>query len=78
MKAFNSSRPFIAAAAVGVANGAFEFARDYAKERKAFNKPIASFQAIQFMLADMAMEIEASRLFLIPMSIPTLIPDWRV
>ncbi|HCF49171.1 MAG TPA: acyl-CoA dehydrogenase [Syntrophomonas sp.] len=62
MKAFNSSRPFIAAAAVGVANGAFEFARDYAKERRAFGKPIASFQAVQFMLADMKMNIEASRL----------------
>lgn len=62
MKSFNSSRPFIASASVGVANSAFEFARDYAKEREAFGKPIASFQAIQFMLADMAMEIEASRL----------------
>ena len=62
MKSFNSSRPFIASASVGVASGAFEFARDYAKERKAFGKPIASFQAIQFILADMAMEIEASRL----------------
>ncbi|MEN6390011.1 MAG: acyl-CoA dehydrogenase family protein [Syntrophomonas sp.] len=62
MKAFNSSRPFIAAASVGVSQGAFEYARDYAKERKSFGKSIASFQAIQFMLADMAMEIEASRL----------------
>ncbi|GAB6181912.1 acyl-CoA dehydrogenase family protein [Desulfotomaculum defluvii] len=62
MKAFNSSRPFIASASVGVASAAFEFARNYAKERKAFGKNIASFQAIQFMLADMAMEIEASRL----------------
>ncbi|MGI6421220.1 MAG: acyl-CoA dehydrogenase family protein [Syntrophomonadaceae bacterium] len=62
MKAFNSSRPFIASASTGVALGAFEFARDYAKERKAFGRPIADFQAIQFMLADMAMEIEASRL----------------
>ena len=62
MTSFNSSRPFIAAAAVGVASGAFEYARDYAKERKAFGKAIAEFQAIQFMLADMAMEIEAARL----------------
>ncbi|MBC7076143.1 MAG: acyl-CoA dehydrogenase family protein [Syntrophomonadaceae bacterium] len=62
MAAFNTSRPFIAAASVGVANGAFEYARDYAKERKAFGRPIADFQAIQFMLADMAMEIEAARL----------------
>jgi len=62
MAAFNTSRPFVAAASVGVANGAFEYARDYAKERKAFGRPIADFQAIQFMLADMAMEIEAARL----------------
>lgn len=62
MTAFNSSRPFVAAAAVGVAMGAFEFARDYARERKAFHKNIADFQGIQFMLADMAMEIESSRL----------------
>jgi len=62
MKSFNSSRPFIAAAAVGVATGAFEFSRDYAKERIAFGKPIASFQGVHFMLADMAMNIEASRL----------------
>lgn len=62
MTAFNSSRPFIAAASVGVATGAFEVARDYAKQRVAFGRPIADFQAIQFMLADMAMEIEAARL----------------
>ncbi|WP_061214369.1 acyl-CoA dehydrogenase family protein [Syntrophomonas wolfei] len=62
MKAFNSSRPFIASASTGVASAAFEFARDYAKERKAFGKSIADFQAIQFMLADMAMDIEASKL----------------
>lgn len=62
MKSFNSSRPFIAAAAVGVATGAFEFSRDYAKERIAFGKPISSYQGVNFMLADMAMNIEASRL----------------
>jgi len=62
MKSFNSSRPFIASASTGVALAAFEYARDYAKERKAFKTSIANFQAIQFMLADMAMEIEASQL----------------
>ena len=62
MKAFNSSRPFIAAASTGVAQAAFEYARDYAKQRMAFGKPIGSHQAVAFMLADMAMEIEASRL----------------
>lgn len=62
MRAFNSSRPFIAAASTGVAQAAFEYARDYAKQRMAFGKPIGSHQAVAFMLADMAMEIEASRL----------------
>lgn len=62
MTSFNSSRPFVASASVGLASAAFEYARDYAKERKAFKNNIANFQAIQFMLADMAMEIEASRL----------------
>jgi len=51
-----------AAAAVGVANAAFEYARDYAKEREAFGVKIAQKQAIAFMLAEMRTEIEASRL----------------
>jgi alkylation response protein AidB-like acyl-CoA dehydrogenase len=51
-----------AALAVGVARAAFEFARDYAKEREAFGVKIAQKQAIAFMLAEMATEIEASRL----------------
>ncbi|MEA4900656.1 acyl-CoA dehydrogenase family protein [Desulfitobacterium sp.] len=63
MKSLDISRPFIAAMAVGIAQAAYEAAVKYAKERIAFGKPIATFQAIQFMLADMAMEIEASRLF---------------
>jgi alkylation response protein AidB-like acyl-CoA dehydrogenase len=62
MKSFNSSRPFIASASTGVALGAFEYARDYAKERKAFGKSIGNHQAVAFMLADMAMDIEASQL----------------
>src|SRR3712207_7128740 len=48
--------------AVGIANAAFEFARDYAKERVQFGVPIAMHQAIQFMIADMATKIEAARL----------------
>jgi butyryl-CoA dehydrogenase len=52
----------IAAQAVGIAQGAFESALAYAKERQAFGHPIADFQAIQFMLADMATEIDAARL----------------
>ena len=52
----------IASQALGIAQAAFEAARDYSKERIQFGKPIADLQAIQWMLADMATEIEASRL----------------
>jgi acyl-CoA dehydrogenase len=55
-------RVALAAMAVGVARASFEYARDYAKERKAFGVPIATKQAIAFMLADMAIEIDATRL----------------
>jgi alkylation response protein AidB-like acyl-CoA dehydrogenase len=50
------------AVAHGDARGAYEAARDYSKQRQAFGKPISDFQAIQFMLADMATEIDAARL----------------
>lgn len=63
--AFNSldnGRIGIGSLAVGIAQAAFEEAKDYAKDRIAFGKPIAEFQAIQFKLADMATEIEAARL----------------
>ena len=56
------SRVAFAAMGVGMMNAAFEYARDYAKERKAFGVPIATKQAIAFILADMAIEIDASRL----------------
>jgi alkylation response protein AidB-like acyl-CoA dehydrogenase len=56
------SRVALAAMAVGVSRGAFEYARDYAKERRAFGAPIATKQAIAFMLAEMAIEIDAARL----------------
>jgi alkylation response protein AidB-like acyl-CoA dehydrogenase len=56
------SRVGLAAGAVGVARAAFEIARDYAKEREAFGAPIATKQAIAFKLADMAIEIDATRL----------------
>ncbi|MBK5445295.1 acyl-CoA dehydrogenase family protein [Peribacillus sp. TH24] len=62
MKALSFARPMVGAQAVGIAQGAYESALKYAKERKQFKKPIANFQSIQFMLADMAMTIEASRL----------------
>lgn len=58
----NYHRVACAAMAVGVAKGAFEYARDYAKGRIAFGEPIASRQAIAFMLAEMAIEIDAARL----------------
>lgn len=52
----------LAAMAVGVARGSFEYARDYAKQREQFGKPIAQNQAIAFMLAEMAIEIDGARL----------------
>ncbi len=58
----SETRVAICAVAVGVMNAAYEYARDYAKERKAFGVPIASKQAIAFILADMAIEIDAARL----------------
>jgi alkylation response protein AidB-like acyl-CoA dehydrogenase len=64
MMTLDMSRPMIAALAVGNAQAAFDCALRYAKDRVAFGKPIATLQAIQFMLADMAMEIEASRLLI--------------
>ena len=62
MELLNGGRISIAAQALGIAEGAFERALEYSKERKQFGKPISSFQAIQFKLADMAMRIEAARL----------------
>ena len=56
------TRPTIGAQAVGIAQGALEAAIAYTKERKQFRQRIADFQAVQFMLADMAMKIEAARL----------------
>jgi acyl-CoA dehydrogenase len=58
----DASRVGIAALAVGVARAAFEYARDYAKERRAFGMFIAQKQAIAFMLSNMAIEIDAMRL----------------
>ena len=61
MRTFDNSRPGVAAQAVGIAQGALDLAVEYAKERKQFGQSISSFQGIQFMLADMATEIEAAR-----------------
>jgi len=62
MAAFDITRPMVAACAVGLANRALTEAIAYAKERKAFGKPIADYQAISFMIADMAKSVEAARL----------------
>jgi alkylation response protein AidB-like acyl-CoA dehydrogenase len=62
MKTLDFSRPTIAAQALGIAQGAFDFAAGYASERRQFGKPISSFQGLQFMFADMAMKIETARL----------------
>jgi alkylation response protein AidB-like acyl-CoA dehydrogenase len=62
LASLDGGRINIGAVAVGVAQAAFETARNYAREREQFGRPIAAFQAIQFMLADMAMKIEAARL----------------
>ncbi len=61
MHAFDKSRPLVASGAVGLARAAYEYARDYSLERKAFGKPIAKNQAVSFMVAEMAMNIEAAR-----------------
>jgi acyl-CoA dehydrogenase len=62
MATFEATRPSVGAMAVGIARAAYEYALGYAKERVAFGKPIIQNQAIAFMLADMATEIDASRL----------------
>ncbi len=61
MKVLDHTRVTIAAQAVGIAQGALDYALDYAKERQQFGKPIADFQGLQFMLADMGMKVEAAR-----------------
>jgi alkylation response protein AidB-like acyl-CoA dehydrogenase len=61
MATLDRSRPTIGAQAVGIAQGAIDYAARYMKERQQFGRPIADFQALQFMLADMAMKTEAAR-----------------
>ncbi len=62
LKTFEMTRPTVAAQALGIAQGAFDFAVGYCNERHQFGKPISSFQGMQFMFADMAMAIETARL----------------
>jgi alkylation response protein AidB-like acyl-CoA dehydrogenase len=61
LSVLDRSRPGIGAQALGIAEGALEYALGYARERQQFGQPIASFQGLQFMLADMATQIEAAR-----------------
>jgi alkylation response protein AidB-like acyl-CoA dehydrogenase len=61
LRTLDHTRLTIGAQALGIAQGALDYALGYVKERSQFGKPIASFQAVQFMLADMAMKIEAAR-----------------
>jgi acyl-CoA dehydrogenase len=62
MATFEASRPTVGAMAVGIARAAYEFALDYARERRQFGRAIIENQAIAFTLADMRMEIDAARL----------------
>ena len=64
MTTFEATRPAVGAQALGIARAAYEYALDYAKERKAFGKPIVMHQAIAFKLANMAVEIDAARLLI--------------
>lgn len=61
MRTLDHTRVTIAAQAVGVAQGALDYALDYAKERQQFGRSIAEFQGLQFLLADMGMKVEAAR-----------------
>ncbi|MHC5702203.1 MULTISPECIES: acyl-CoA dehydrogenase [Streptomyces] len=61
MKTLDHTRITIAAQALGIAQGALDYAKGYVRERRQFGKPIADFQGVQFMLADMAMKVEAAR-----------------
>jgi alkylation response protein AidB-like acyl-CoA dehydrogenase len=62
MRTLDYSRPTIAAQALGIAQGAFDAAAGYAAGREQFGRPISRFQGVQFLLADMAMQVEAARL----------------
>jgi alkylation response protein AidB-like acyl-CoA dehydrogenase len=61
MRTLDHTRVTIAAQAVGIAQGALDYAKGYVKERSQFGRPVADFQGVQFMLADMGMKLEAAR-----------------
>jgi alkylation response protein AidB-like acyl-CoA dehydrogenase len=77
LNVLDRSRPGIGAQALGIAEGALDYAVGYAKERQQFGQPIASFQGLQFMLADMATQIEAARhlVYLAATKVDTQAPD---
>ena len=62
METLDSARPFVASVAVGLAQSCLDLAAHYARERRQFGQPIASFQMVQAMIADMAMKVETARL----------------
>ena len=62
LRTLDFSRPTVAAQALGIAQGAFDFAVGYCREREQFGKPLAAFQGLQFMFADMAMKVETARM----------------
>ncbi len=64
MNAYNAQRVGAATVALGIAQGAFEAARDFVKIREQFGRPIAEFQGLQWMLADMAVQIDAARMLI--------------
>jgi butyryl-CoA dehydrogenase len=61
MRTFDASRPGVGAQALGIAQGALDLAVDYALSRKQFGTPVSSFQGLRFLMADMAMKVEAAR-----------------
>ena len=61
MKTFDASRPGVGAQALGIAQGALDLAVDWSTQRRQFGSPVSSFQGLRFLLADMAMKVEASR-----------------
>lgn len=65
MNTLDSARPFVGAVSVGIAQAALDCATKYAKERRQFGQPIASFQLVQAMLADMAMKVDTARLLVL-------------
>ena len=77
MRALDLNRPTIGAQSVGLAQGALDACVAYAKERKQFKKSISEFQGVQFMLADMAMQIEAARALVYECARAGDVGDWK-